>query len=199
MPSFNHPNYAEMVYLRSFQDWTLRDIAVKFGVSHQRVQQIIGTDAELDYHPVVTCQACGLPARRGFAYKNAFGAYFHWRHKPLSLAELKLLRALDKNAHREWIIERIHDWNALHGRPPGAADWNPAILGPSTKGPDFNEALHADARERYEEDFWPNVTTVQKYFVSWKRALAAAGYKPNPSGRAGARPERAHLYRRATT
>lgn len=59
---------------------------------------------------------------------------------------------------KERIIERIREWEAIHGRPPTSWDW------------------------RYASNGYPNYSSVLKRFGSWADAIEAAGF-PRPRGR----------------
>jgi Homing endonuclease associated repeat/Homeodomain-like domain len=59
---------------------------------------------------------------------------------------------------RERIVERIKEWNRVHGEPPTALDWLLQVEG------------------------FPACKTVQEYFGSWNAAITAAGFTPLKPG-----------------
>lgn len=73
------------------------------------------------------------------------------------------------------IVCAIQEWEAEHGRPPGARDWNPAMA--------RREGRHDIADRFYKEGCWPNTWTVQWRFGSWSAAIVAAGFPPMPMGK----------------
>lgn len=69
------------------------------------------------------------------------------------------------------IIHAIQEWAAIHGEPPGIADWN------STQA----RALGDEKRAVYFEqnkDIWPWFSHVVRKFGSWNTAIEAAGFTP---------------------
>lgn len=65
-----------------------------------------------------------------------------------------------------WIIDSIHEWHHLFGRPPTAMEWSPAQA--RHKGrPDLVEQHKQTGRP------WPAPSTVIKRFGSWNQALQA--------------------------
>lgn len=73
------------------------------------------------------------------------------------------------------IIDAIKDYADQYGRPPGAADWNPAMA---------RGIGHPEIADRfYADEIWPTTTPVVKQFGSWNKAIKAAGFTPLPVGR----------------
>lgn len=74
-----------------------------------------------------------------------------------------------------WIVDSIHEWISLFGRPPAAIDWNQALA--RARG-------RADVIARYEQTGrpWPPSATVIKRFGSWNAAMLAAGAQPVQAG-----------------
>ena len=72
------------------------------------------------------------------------------------------------------VLEALHDWTRLLGRPPAMSDWsaNPA-----------RERGGAGEWERWSREYprWPEATTVARYYGTWRAALLVAGL---PGGRA---------------
>lgn len=66
-------------------------------------------------------------------------------------------------------IDKAHEWEAEHGEPPAAINWNPAAMRQRNR-----EHLLA----AWAEGDWPSLATVQRLFGSWNAYLAAAGYEP---------------------
>ena len=65
------------------------------------------------------------------------------------------------------IIDAIHTWQRLEGRPPAQADWRPSD--------------HGAPRWEHECPRWPPATQVIRRFGSWNAALQAAGFdRPRP-------------------
>jgi hypothetical protein len=88
--------------------------------------------------------------------------------------------ALKKVWTAEAIIEAIRAWADLHGRPPGAMDWNTSQHRESSTFAAKLERFYHGPRA------WPHGSIVQREFSSWNAAVAAAGFEPRPSMRAGA-------------
>jgi hypothetical protein len=79
----------------------------------------------------------------------------------------------------ERIVEKIHEWAELYGRPPGVMDWSPNH---ARRHPSLSQELKQRKIERFGVGRWPSVEAVYRYFGSWTAGLAAAGFSPNPSG-----------------
>ena len=85
-------------------------------------------------------------------------------------------RTLDKLVHSyrsfwtpETIIAKVHDWNEMYGRPPAAADWNPAAA--------KRQGSRQEIIDRFLEGDWPQVSTCMRHFVSWNAMIVAAGFQ----------------------
>src|SRR3954451_3396328 len=75
---------------------------------------------------------------------------------------------------RETIIEKILEWNELHGEPPCSADWNPSLA--RWRAQDWRA-------ERYREGGWPSTNAAKRPFAgSSDAAVRAAGLEPHRSG-----------------
>lgn len=72
------------------------------------------------------------------------------------------------------IIDAIKDFNDQYGRPPGSADWNPALA--------ITQGRPEIAERYYQDDIWPSTTLVTRRFGSWNKAIKAAGFTPLPVG-----------------
>lgn len=144
---------------------TLQAIADGYGMTRERVRQIVNTldpsanhtvkterstrNAELRYY----CPDCGKLVQYGGRTPGtkcmicALGTPPYWT--------------------QERIIEAIIDFKDLTGRWPSASDWNPALA----------KVVAADHEERarlYYENNWPSTTTVNTRFQKWSLAIEAA-------------------------
>jgi hypothetical protein len=72
---------------------------------------------------------------------------------------------------KERIVEEIHRWTSLAGRPPKATEWQRA-------GTAAQKRLLVDIHRATGP--WPTVTVVQRKFGSWANAIEAADF-PRPT------------------
>jgi Homing endonuclease associated repeat/Sigma-70, region 4/helix-turn-helix, Psq domain len=72
---------------------------------------------------------------------------------------------------KERILDAIRAWADTYGSPPHATDWNVAAL----RARDYKER-----EERFLSGLWPHLTTVQSKFGNWNQAIEAAGLEPTP-------------------
>jgi len=82
-------------------------------------------------------------------------------------------RGLRKRWDHGRILAAIDAWAELHGAPPAAADWNPALA---------RRQGRPDRAERHAGGDWPFYSTVVLYFGSWSAAIEAAGWHSRPRG-----------------
>lgn len=68
----------------------------------------------------------------------------------------------------ESIVSAIQDFARRYGAAPAALDWNPGMA--RRKG-------NLQRAQRWEENDWPPVSTVQRVFGSWAEGLKAAGFQ----------------------
>ena len=71
------------------------------------------------------------------------------------------------------VIQALHKFHDLYGRPPTRAEWSPPIA-VSLGHPELAERFHNDA-------CWPTHKIVKRLFGSWNDAIVAAGYAPRVS------------------
>jgi hypothetical protein len=92
---------------------------------------------------------------------------------------------------RESIIQAIHEWVALHGEPPRAADWNPS----SAKWSGQLWRVERYRAGRPDGSPWPALNAAKRPFGgSLTAAIVAAGLepaRPGPTRRADVDPEQA--------
>jgi hypothetical protein len=75
---------------------------------------------------------------------------------------------------RELIIEKILEWDARYGEPPGSADWNPSLA---------RWRAQEWRAERYREGAWPSTNAAKRQFGgSFDAAVRAAGLEPHRPG-----------------
>src|SRR5919112_6868963 len=75
---------------------------------------------------------------------------------------------------RELIIEKILEWEARYGEPPGSADWNPSLA---------RSRAQEWRAERYRDGVWPSTNAAQRQFGgSFDAAVRAAGLEPHRPG-----------------
>lgn len=79
---------------------------------------------------------------------------------------------------RPRIIAAIQVFYDLHGRPPRATEFSPALARSHTTPERWEEILRLHA-----SGDWPQYTAVRREFGSWNNAIRAAGFKPSPPGR----------------
>jgi len=80
---------------------------------------------------------------------------------------------------RDSIIQAIHEWVALHGEPPRAADWNPS----SAKWAGQTWRVERYRAGRPDGSPWPALNSAKRPFGgSLKRAIEAAGFQPAKPG-----------------
>jgi len=72
------------------------------------------------------------------------------------------------------VLEALHDWTTLVGRPPAMYEWSPSKV---------RERGVSGQQERWAREYprWPEAKTVARYHGTWRAALLAAGL---PGGRA---------------
>ena len=75
---------------------------------------------------------------------------------------------------RELIIEKILEWEARYGEPPGSADWNPSLA---------RWRAQEWRAERYRDGVWPSTNAAKRQFGgSFDAAVRAAGLEPHRPG-----------------
>ena len=79
---------------------------------------------------------------------------------------------------RRWtrglIIEKILEWEARYGEPPGSADWNPSLA---------RWRAQEWRAERYRDGVWPSTNAAKRQFGgSFDAAVRAAGLEPHRPG-----------------
>jgi hypothetical protein len=75
---------------------------------------------------------------------------------------------------RELIIEKILEWEARYGEPPGSADWNPSLA---------RWRAQEWRAERYRDGSWPSTNAAKRQFGgSFDAAVRAAGLEPHRPG-----------------
>jgi hypothetical protein len=84
-------------------------------------------------------------------------------------------RSLTKRWTPDLIMPAINAWAELHGTPPAASDWNPAMA---------RRQGRADRAERHAAGDWPFYSTVVRYIGSCAAAIEAAGWRSRPPGSA---------------
>jgi hypothetical protein len=67
---------------------------------------------------------------------------------------------------REAILQRIRDWERIHGEPPTTRDWDPS------RARSTGQAWRA---ERFEAGDWPSIGQIRRQFGSFNAAVRAAG------------------------
>ena len=74
----------------------------------------------------------------------------------------------------ERVLEALHDWTRLVGRPPAEYEWSPSRA---------RDRGRPGASERWAREYprWPEAATVVRYHGTWRAALLTAGL---PGGRA---------------
>jgi hypothetical protein len=84
---------------------------------------------------------------------------------------------------RDSIIQAIHEWVALHGEPPRAADWNPS----SAKWSGQLWRVERYRAGRPDGSPWPALNAAKRPFGgSLTAAIVAAGLEPARPGPRGA-------------
>jgi len=84
---------------------------------------------------------------------------------------------------RENVAERIALWAEIHGKPPSAAQWNPARARTMSSAASEKARKWLDGITAFEEGDWPSQDTVERLFGSWNDGMVAAGFAPRPKGR----------------
>lgn len=83
------------------------------------------------------------------------------------------LRRIVHDVRAQWtpetLIEKCREWNEAYGRPPAAADWNPAQARAQGSRP--------EVIERWLAGDWPTTSTVLRRFASWNTFIEAAGFE----------------------
>src|ERR1700755_448271 len=75
---------------------------------------------------------------------------------------------------RETIIQKIREWNELHGEPPCSADWNPSLA---------RWRAQEWRADRYREGVWPSTNAAKRPFEgSFDAAVRAAAREQHRSG-----------------
>jgi hypothetical protein len=159
---------ARMAELRR-DGWTLAAIGAEYGLSRQRVEQILKRDA---------------PEVQELARRER-AAMFDALHRCVDCGEWRPQTGADRCLRcgglarqfwtKEAVIDAIKDYADLYGRPPGAMDWLPGMARQHGR-PDIAERFYADG-------CWPSMNTVRQRFGSWNAGIAAAGFAPKPPGR----------------
>jgi hypothetical protein len=87
----------------------------------------------------------------------------------------------------EELLDRLHLWRAIVGRPPTMRSWDPSRLEDTiAKGiANLRErvATHRQIQDLYRAGDWPSERTVRDRFGSLNAALVVAGYSPRAQGR----------------
>lgn len=83
---------------------------------------------------------------------------------------------------RELIIEKMHEWVRLYGRPPGLMDWSPGHIRACRS---LTAELKRRKIKRFKAGEWPSHDTVRRYFGDWASGIEAAGYTQNPTRHQG--------------
>jgi HNH endonuclease len=86
-------------------------------------------------------------------------------------------RALRREEAQARVIKAIKDFHRRYGRPPTSTDWNIALA----RRVSHPERL-AEIQQIHRDRSWPPVTSAQKAFGSWNKAIEAAGFTPVRSG-----------------
>lgn len=87
----------------------------------------------------------------------------------------------------EEILDRVHLWRAIVGRPPTMRAWDPSRLEDTiVQGIETvrkRVAVHRHLQELYRAGDWPSERTVRDRFGSLNAALVIAGYTARSQGR----------------
>lgn len=159
---------AAMIELRR-QGWTLEQIGELYGVSRQRVEQILKRDA-----PEVQDAARIERVARSEALHRCIDCG-EWRQSGYLVDRCKRCYVLSQTIWtQEAVVAAIQDYADQYGEPPTAHEWNPALARQLGR-PDLGERF-------YQDGCWPHTHTVQQRFGSWNAAIAAAGFTPRPTG-----------------
>lgn len=143
------------------------DIARQYNVTRERIRQILTHN----YPDVVSRVASEREAKRRIARTCSCGKL---KNKDSSSC---FACASDKKRvwTRELIIERMQEFAEKHGRNPSATDFSPALA--------RQRGQIEIAKYWKESGRYPATATVVKVFGSWNKAMQAAGFPPNKSGR----------------
>jgi hypothetical protein len=169
------PGRDERIVAMWRQGMTLDAIGREFGITRERVRQLLMRAVPEEVKSVRrerrerglaarTCPECGGPkspngqACRSCRPRGEYGKPQTWS--------------------REAIIDCIKAWVDIHGEPPGALDWAPAMA--------RRIGREDIAAKFYAEGCWPYVGTVRERFGNWNVAISAAGFTPRKMG--GRRP-----------
>jgi hypothetical protein len=144
---------------------TLQEIAEDYGLTRERVRQIVNNlnptankevkerrskiNAELRYY----CPDCGKEVKYG-------GRTPGTRCMDCSLAQPPYWTP-------DRIVDAMIEFRRLTGRWPSASDWNPALA--RTAALD-----HEERTQRYYNHDWPSTTTVNTRFGRWSLAVETA-------------------------
>lgn len=89
------------------------------------------------------------------------------------LPRWRTLRKVVLDVRARWtpeaIIEKVHEWVETYGRPPAAADWNPAQA--------RRQGSKPETIERFLAGDWPQYSTAMRHFPSWNAMIEQAGYE----------------------
>lgn len=151
---------------------TFRSIAADEGVTHQRIIQIIQSEAPGEYRDWQKARKDRTARKRACP---VCGGPKSWHAVKCSSCHDYREALRDRTIwSRESIIACIRKWNEVYGRPPTAAEWNPA-MSRNIGRTDWTERFYADG-------CWPHYTTVQTRFGRWNLAIEAAGFTPRRVG-----------------
>jgi Homing endonuclease associated repeat len=149
------------------------DIAAMLRISTSYAHQLFNApsgekERERKQRYLRPCERCG-------AWCNTSGQlrerYLCWRCAPGFYARMH-----GRKWPRELLVERIQEWNALHGSPPAQTDWNPYQATMQLYDlPRARRFLDADGH-------WPWFSVVVREFGSWSKAMQAAGFTPRRPG-----------------
>ena len=96
-----------MLDLRFQRGLTLREIGVRYGISRERVRQIIGNTGRSDDR--IYCIDCGTELKTKTALRC-----------------LSCSRKARKRWTKAEVLRRMHAWDELHGESPRWEDWKGA-------------------------------------------------------------------------
>jgi len=159
---------------------TFKELAVREGVSPQRISQLVGplnhkitkVRRHRRQEAIATLVEAGHSDRE-IAYE--LGLSFHY------VARLRREAGINRPMGRiprvrwtkEMILQKAKEWREHYGYTPGAMDWNPAQA--ISKG-------CPERAKRFHEFGAPRLDIVQKIFGSWSEMIRQSGLPPAPWG-----------------